>query len=68
MRLCGIRLTLMAGLLIALCAAMILGTANATGARHTRAACTWGASSVRAQLVDGKIQAAEPATSGCIPR
>jgi hypothetical protein len=57
-----------AGLLIALGAALILSAANATGAGHIRAACMWGASSVRAHLVDGKIQAAEPATSGCIPR
>jgi hypothetical protein len=66
MRLCGRRPFL--AVLIALVAALVLSAANATGARHTRATCTWGASSVRAQIVDGNIQATEPAISGCIPR
>jgi hypothetical protein len=30
-------------------------------------ACTWGASSVTAELVDGQYVQTEPVTSGCIP-
>ncbi|TML20518.1 MAG: hypothetical protein E6G32_09645 [Actinobacteria bacterium] len=29
--------------------------------------CTWGASSVTATLVDGKLVESQPQTSGCIP-
>jgi hypothetical protein len=29
--------------------------------------CTWGASSVTAELVDGRWVESKPATSGCIP-
>jgi hypothetical protein len=47
-----------------------LSAASATGARDRRSddSCTWGASSVRAQVIDGRIVATTPAVSGCIPK
>jgi hypothetical protein len=30
--------------------------------------CSWGASSVHAEVVDGKLKTSEPVTSGCVPR
>jgi hypothetical protein len=30
--------------------------------------CTWGASSVMVQEVDGKLVQSDPVTTGCIPR
>ena len=56
-------------LLLALALVTVLGlsASQATGAKKDRAECTWGASSVQAQIVDGKIVAAAPSTSGCIP-
>ena len=66
-RLCRPRFRLVACLLIALIGVMAL-TSAATGAKRDRTAtCTWGASSVRAEVVDGQIVVGEPATSGCIP-
>jgi hypothetical protein len=54
---------------IALIALLALSAASATGAAHRRSdECTWGASSVRAQVVDGRIVTSTPAVSGCIPR
>jgi hypothetical protein len=56
-------------LLLALALVTVLGlaAAQATGAKKGRAECTWGASSIHAEVVDGKIVASEPSTSGCIP-
>ena len=68
MRLCGPRFRLVACLLIALIAVIAL-TSAATGAKREPAPnCTWGASSVRVEVVDGQVVVGEPATSGCIPQ
>jgi hypothetical protein len=54
---------------IALIALFALTAASATGARDRgRDACTSGASSMTAQLNDGRVVSSPPATSGCIPR
>jgi hypothetical protein len=55
---------------VALVVLLALSAASATGARHGRSddSCTWGASSVRAQVVDGRIVTSTPAVTGCIPR
>jgi hypothetical protein len=55
---------------IALIALLALSAASATGARERGgdSACTWGASSMTATVVDGRVVTSPPATSGCIPR
>jgi hypothetical protein len=55
---------------IALVALLALSAASATGARQKPSddSCTWGASSIRAQVIDGRIVATTPAVSGCIPK
>jgi hypothetical protein len=65
-RVSGLRLRLFACLLIALVAVLTLTSATALGAKHDPPTCTWGASSVHAEIVDGNVVASEPATSGCI--
>jgi hypothetical protein len=65
-RLCGQRLGVIACLLVALVAVLALSAATATGARR-EPTCTWGASSVQAEVVDGTVITSQPATSGCIP-
>jgi uncharacterized membrane protein YdfJ with MMPL/SSD domain len=67
MRRCGRRLSLLAWVVLVLVAALALTSAQATGAARDRQTCTTGASSVRATVVDGRIVASEPATTGCIP-
>lgn len=55
-------------LLVLACACLaVLLTAGAAPAKRADD-CTWGASSVLVQEVDGKLVQSEPATSGCIPR
>jgi hypothetical protein len=66
-RLCGQRLRVIACLFVALVAALTLSASTATGAKSDPTPCTWGASSVRAEVVDGKVVTTQPATSGCIP-
>jgi hypothetical protein len=47
--------------------AVLLLTAAAAPAKRAADDCTWGASSVMVQEVDGQLVQSEPATSGCIP-
>jgi hypothetical protein len=55
-------------LLLALALASVLAlTPGATGAKKRHADCTWGASSIQARIVDGKIVASAPTVTGCIP-
>ena len=61
------RLGVSACLLFALVAVLMLNSAQATGAKRQQTDCTWGASSIRAEIVDGKFVVSPPATSGCIP-
>ena len=67
MRLCGQRFRLLACLSIALVAVLMLNAATATGAKPEPTTCSWGASSVQAEVVDGTVVTSQPATSGCIP-
>jgi hypothetical protein len=68
-RSCGLRhLVSVCLVLAALVVVLALRLAQATGARRDQAPCTWGASSVSAEMVDGKLVGLPPATSGCIPR
>jgi hypothetical protein len=53
-------------LLIACLSLVLLLTAAAAPAQREED-CTWGASSVVAEEVGGKLAQSEPATSGCIP-
>jgi hypothetical protein len=55
---------------LALLTLFALAAASATGAEngHRGPPCTSGASSVRARIVDGRVVASTPATSGCIHR
>jgi hypothetical protein len=55
-------------LLIAVVGVLSLSAAQATGAGRGGAACAWGASSISAEMVDGKDVVSPPATSGCIPK
>jgi hypothetical protein len=66
-RLCGQRLRIIACLFIALVAVLTPSAATAMGAKREPTICTWGASSVRAEIVDGNLVTSQPATSGCIP-
>jgi hypothetical protein len=53
---------------LALVALLSLTAAQATGAKpHRDTGCTWGASSVRAHIVDGRILVSPPVTTGCVP-
>jgi len=55
--------------LIVLVALLTLTAAAATGARHSRndASCAWGASSMRAEIVDGRVVTTTPVVTGCTP-
>jgi hypothetical protein len=66
-RFCGHRLRVSACLLFPLVAVVMLNSAQATGAKRQQIDCTWGASSIRAEVVDGKFVVSPPATSGCVP-
>ncbi len=67
-RFCGYRLRVSAFVLLALVAVLTLSSAQATGAKRRPTACTSGASSIRARVVDGELIVSPVATSGCIPR
>lgn len=56
-------------LLVALaCLALLLTTAAASAPADRADDCTWGASSVVVEEVNGKLVQSEPVTTGCIPR
>jgi hypothetical protein len=68
-RFCGARKFV--SVLLAVAAALTVlasKSAQATGARRDQAPCLWGASSVSAEEVDGKVVVSPVATSGCIPK
>jgi len=52
----------------AVAAVLMLSAAQATGANRDQPPCTWGASSVSAEEVGGKVVVSPAATSGCIPK
>jgi hypothetical protein len=57
----------MKGRVLILCLAAALVVPLGGGASAAEPECTWGASSVVAELKDGELVVSEPATSGCIP-
>jgi hypothetical protein len=68
-RFCGPRPLVSVCFVIAAAAAVLaMPAAQATGAKRDQAPCTWGASSVSAEMVDGKDVVSPVATSGCIPK
>jgi hypothetical protein len=54
------------GLAFAILAAVFALTAGSAPAKQADA-CTWGASSITAQYVDGKLVESQPVTTGCAP-
>jgi hypothetical protein len=54
-------------LLVCACLVLLL-TAAAAPANRTADDCTWGASSVIVEEVNGTLVQSEPETTGCIPR
>jgi hypothetical protein len=54
------------GLAAAVLASVFALTAGSAPAKRAEA-CTWGASSITAQYVDGKLVESEPVTTGCAP-
>jgi hypothetical protein len=53
-------------LLICACLLLLVPAAAAPAKRSDD--CTWGASSVMVEDVNGQLVQSEPATTGCIPR
>jgi hypothetical protein len=54
--------------LVLACAFLVLLVAAASApAQRSQDDCTWGASSVMVQKVNGQYVQSEPVTSGCIP-
>jgi hypothetical protein len=64
---CGQRLLMICLAIAAVAAVLALRSASAVGARQDQQPCLWGASSVSAETVDGKVVVSPVATSGCIP-
>jgi hypothetical protein len=56
-----------AAILLFACLALVLTVAAGAAPTKRTDECTWGASSVVVEQVDGKLVQSEPATSGCIP-
>jgi hypothetical protein len=54
-------------LLLCACLALILTVAASAAPKKAAGDCTWGASSVVVEQVDGKLVQSDPATTGCIP-
>jgi hypothetical protein len=49
------------------CAALILTVAASAAPTKRTDDCTWGASSVVVESVNGELVQSEPSTSGCMP-
>jgi hypothetical protein len=55
-------------MLVLLCLVLVATvSAAAAPAKKQAEECSWGASSVVVEVVDGRVVESEPATSGCIP-
>jgi hypothetical protein len=54
------------GLAAAVLVCVFALTAGSAPAKRVEA-CTWGASSITAQFVDGELVESEPVTTGCAP-
>jgi hypothetical protein len=53
--------------LVLACLALVLTVAASAAPKKRTDECTWGASSVVVEQIDGKLVQSEPATTGCIP-
>jgi hypothetical protein len=53
--------------LLLACLAIVAGVAAAAAPAQQGDDCTWGASSVVVEQVNGQFVQSEPGTSGCIP-
>ena len=49
------------------CLLVVLTVAAGAAPAKQRDACTWGASSVVAEEINGQLVQSEPVTTGCIP-
>jgi hypothetical protein len=49
------------------CLALVLTVAASAAPKKAADDCTWGASSVVVEQVNGKLVQSEPSTTGCIP-
>jgi hypothetical protein len=54
-------------LVLSACLLIVLTMAAGAAPAKQADACTWGASSVVVEVVDGQFVQSEPATTGCIP-
>jgi hypothetical protein len=54
-------------LLICACLLLVMTMAASAAPAKQADACTWGASSVVVEEVNGQLVQSEPATTGCIP-
>ncbi|MDQ2967074.1 MAG: hypothetical protein M3R37_01990 [Actinomycetota bacterium] len=54
-------------MLIAACLLVVLTVAAGAAPAKRADGCTWGASSVVVEQVNGELVQSEPATTGCIP-
>jgi hypothetical protein len=54
-------------ILVFACVLIVLTMAAGAAPAKQGEACTWGASSVVVEQVDGKLVQSEPAMTGCIP-
>jgi hypothetical protein len=53
--------------IVAACLLVVLTVAASAAPAKRADACTWGASSVVVEQVDGQYVQSEPVTTGCIP-
>ncbi|MDX6368935.1 MAG: hypothetical protein QOG93_437 [Gaiellaceae bacterium] len=54
-------------ILVAACLLVVLTMAASAAPAKRADACTWGASSVVVEEVNGQLVQSEPSTTGCIP-
>jgi hypothetical protein len=54
-------------LLVLACLALVLTVAASATPKKRTDDCTWGASSVVVEQVNGQLVQSDPATTGCIP-
>ena len=54
-------------LLICACLLLVMTMAASAAPAKQADACTWGASSIVVEEVNGQLVQSEPATTGCIP-
>ena len=55
-------------MLVSACLLVVLTLAASAAPAKRSDDCTWGASSVVVEVVNGQLVQSEPATTGCIPK